>query len=109
MADTGTRKPPSAAEAFERTVSAQERRKLRAARSGARIWSGLGTSGLVGWSIGVPTLLGAFLGTWLDKHHAGRHSWTLALLFAGLSLGCANAWHWVAREQQEIHKEEEDK
>ena len=40
--------------------------------------------GLIGWSVVVPTLLGAALGIWLDKHHPGKHSWTLALLVAGL-------------------------
>ena len=27
--------------------------------------------GLIGWSVAVPTLLGAALGIWLDKHHPG--------------------------------------
>jgi ATP synthase protein I len=74
----------------------------------SQVWSGLGMLGLVGWSIGLPTLLGTFLGLWLDKRHPGRHSWTLSLLFAGLSLGCIHAWHWLTREQQEIHRDEED-
>ena len=56
----------------------------------------------------VATLLGASLGLWLDRHYAGSHSWTLALLVAGLVLGCWNAWHWVAREQAEMHEEESD-
>ena len=41
--------------------------------------------GLIGWSVAVPTLLGAALGLWLDQHHPGKHSWTLALLVAGLA------------------------
>jgi ATP synthase protein I len=45
----------------------------------------LGMMGLIGWSVAVPTLLGAALGIWLDKHHPGKHSWTLALLVAGLA------------------------
>ena len=40
--------------------------------------------GLIGWSVVVPTLLGAALGIWLDERHPGAHSWTLALLVAGL-------------------------
>ncbi len=27
---------------------------------------------------------------------------------AGLVLGCFNAWHWVAKEEQEIRKQEAD-
>ncbi len=61
--------------------------------------------GLVGWSVVVPTLAGAALGLWLDGRHVGTHSWTLALLMAGLTLGCLNAWHWVTREDRAMHEE----
>jgi ATP synthase protein I len=57
----------------------------------------------------VPTLLGAALGSWLDKHHPGGHSWTLALLVAGLAVGCLNAWHWVAKEDKAMREDEEDR
>ena len=62
--------------------------------------------GLVGWSVVVPTLLGAALGVWLDTHHPGQHAWTLALLVAGLAIGCLNAWHWVAKEDQAMRDEQ---
>ncbi len=94
--------------AFGHTVGAQERRKLRAARKGSPVWSGLGMLGLVGWSVGIPTLLGVFLGRWLDARHPGSRPWTLTLLFAGLCVGCANAWHWIRRQQQEIQREEDE-
>jgi ATP synthase protein I len=38
----------------------------------------------------------------------GQHSWTLALLVAGLTLGCFNAWHWVAKEDRAIQREQEE-
>jgi ATP synthase protein I len=79
-------------------VGGKAARKLRSRRSAQGVWFGLGMTGLVGWSVVVPTLIGAAVGIWLDKHHAGRHAWTLALLIAGLTLGCANAGYWVARE-----------
>jgi len=66
-------------------------------------------TGLIGWSVVVPTLAGVALGIWLDKHHPGGHSWTLMLLVIGLAIGCLNAWHWVARENKEIGEEPEDK
>jgi len=92
-----------------REVGAKETRKLRAQRKTTEtIWSGLGMMGLVGWSVVVPTLLGAALGIWLDKNHPGSHSWTLTLLAIGLGLGCLNAWHWVAKEDREIHEQERD-
>ena len=54
--------------------------------------------GLVGWSVVVPTLLGAALGLWIDKHHHFAHGATLPLLMIGLAMGCMNAWHWVSKE-----------
>ena len=89
-------------------VGAKAARKLKARRDGTPgLWSGLGTMGIIGWSIVVPTLLGAALGLWLDGHHPGAHSWTLALLVAGLTLGCLNAWRWVAREDRAMHDDPE--
>ena len=67
------------------------------------VWFGLGTMGLVGWSVVAPTLVGAVLGAWLDRHFVTAHSWSLALMAAGLVLGCANAWRWVARQDRDMH------
>jgi ATP synthase protein I len=95
--------------AFSRQVSAKASRKIKAQRHVTQtVWSGLGMMGLVGWSVAVPTLLGAALGLWMDKHHPGSHSWTLMLLAIGLALGCVNAWHWVAKEGREIREHEEN-
>jgi ATP synthase protein I len=99
---------PSATQSFSRDVGAQEKRKLRAQRTPAHVWSGLGMLGVIGWSVCLPTLLGAWIGLWLDKRHPGTHTWTLALLVAGLCVGCATAWHWVTNEQSAIHGGQED-
>ena len=91
-------------------VGAKAARKLKARRSGTPgVWVGLGMMGLVGWSVAVPTLLGAALGLWLDQRHPGGRSWTLALLMGGLAVGCLNAWHWVSREEQVMRDEEDEK
>jgi ATP synthase protein I len=91
-------------------VGAQAERKLRARRHTARgIWFGLGMMGIIGWSVAIPTLLGAGLGIWLGGRYPGGRSWTLALLVAGLTIGCLNAWHWVAKEDKAIRDEQEDK
>ena len=90
-------------------VGAKAARKLRARRHSAQgVWFGLGMMGLIGWSVAIPTLLGAALGLWLDQHYPGKHAWTLALLVAGLSIGCFNAWHWVAKEDKAMRDERED-
>lgn len=94
---------------FAGQVGAKAARKLRARRNPAPgVWYGLGMMGLIGWSVAIPTLLGAALGLWLDGHHPGAHSWTLALLVAGLVIGCWNAWRWVAQEERAMRKEQED-
>ncbi len=93
---------------FAEQVGAKAARKLRAQRNPSQVWFGLGMMGLIGWSVALPTLLGAGLGLWLDARHAGRHSWTLALLVAGLVLGCLNAWHWVGKEDKAMRDERED-
>ena len=94
--------PPSAAESLKRRVAARESRMLRARREGDRgIWFSLGMFGLVGWSVAIPTLLGLALGVWIDRLVQSRYSWTLMGLFAGIVLGCLNAWYWVKRESSE--------
>ena len=104
--DSKSTKDPTA---FGRQVSVKAARKLKAQRHVTQtIWSGLGMMGLVGWSVAVPTLLGAALGLWIDRRYPGSHSWTLMLLAIGLALGCANAWHWVAKEGREIREQEEN-
>lgn len=96
--------PPNLAE----QIGVKATRKQKARRNHTSgVWMGLGMMGLIGWSIVVPTLLGAALGIWLDSRHPGVHSWTLALLVGGLTLGCFNAWHWVAKEDQAMHEEQE--
>ena len=101
---------PSPEETFlARKVGTKATRKLKAQRHQTQtVWFGLGMMGLVGWSVAIPTLLGAALGLWLDKRYPGPHSWTLALLFIGLFIGCVNAWHWVTREDKEIQAEQEN-
>lgn len=94
---------------LDQEVGAKAARKLKARRNSAQgIWYGLGMMGLIGWSVAIPTLLGAAVGIWLDSHYPGKHAWTLALLVGGLAIGCLNAWHWVAKEDKEIRSEQED-
>ena len=90
-------------------IGSKAARKLKAQRNPTRdVWSGLGMMGLIGWSVTIPTLLGAALGLWLDRRYPGDSSWTLALLVAGLAIGCFNAWHWVVKEDQAMREEQED-
>jgi ATP synthase protein I len=100
----------SADKDFVRQVSAKADRKLRAQNDGQQsVWFGLGMSGLIGWSVAVPTVAGGLIGLWWDNHHPGAHSWTLMLLTIGLCVGCANAWHWVNQENNAMHDGQGDK
>jgi ATP synthase protein I len=94
---------------FSREVGVKAARMLKTRRNAPQgVWFGLGMMGLIGWSVVVPTLLGAALGIWLDHHHMGSHSWTLMLLVIGLALGCWNAWRWVSKQDEEMREEQED-
>lgn len=84
------------------TVDRKARRKERARKEGDSVLSfGLGTFGLVGWSVMIPTVIGIALGVWLDARYEGQVSWTLTGLLTGIALGCLNAWYWVNRKSRE--------
>lgn len=103
------RTPSQDAPTFAGQVGVKAARKLRARRRGTPgVWFGLGMMGLIGWSVAIPTLVGAALGLWLDDRYPGKHAWTLALLMAGLAIGCLNAWHWVANEDKAMREEQKN-
>jgi ATP synthase protein I len=107
MSDELQEKSPNPSLSHE--VGAKAARKLKARRNGTPgVWFGLGMMGIIGWSVAIPTLLGAALGLWLDRHFPGGRSWTLVLLVAGLTIGCWNAWHWVAKEDKAMRDEQDD-
>jgi ATP synthase protein I len=109
MSDEPAGKSPGDVPGLAGQVGVKAARKLKARRNATPdVWFGLGMMGLIGWSVVVPTLLGAALGIWLDETRPGPRSWTLALLVAGLALGCINAWHWVAKEGRVMREEQND-
>jgi len=94
---------------LERKISTKEKRKLQARQDEHRtVWFGLGTFGLVGWSVTIPALFGIALGIWIDTRLPSRFSWTLMLMVLGVALGCLNAWHWVVRESQDQDKQQSE-
>ncbi len=110
MNDASQDKPVNPATPLSRQVGAAAARKLRARRHKDRtVWFGLGMMGMIGWSVAIPTLIGAVLGLWLDRRYPGGRSYTLPLLVAGLAIGCWNAWRWVTREDRAMRDEQEDR
>lgn len=109
MNDDPLKKASAHRPTFAGQIGAKATRKLKARRNSTHgVWFGLGMMGLIGWSVAIPTLLGAALGIWLDKHYPGGRSWTLALLVAGLTIGCFNAWFWVSKEDKAMRDEAEN-
>lgn len=97
--------PEAKNDSLSAEIGAKAERKLKAQRSGTPgVWFGLGMTGLIGWSVVVPTLLGTAFGVWLDSKYPGVHSWTLMGLAIGILVGCLNAWHWVQTEDQAMHE-----
>lgn len=97
-------------EMFSKKIGKLEQRKLKAQQCNIQtIWYGLGMMGLVGWSISVPTLIGIFIGQFLDNTFPSDRSWTLIFIVIGLSIGCFNAWRWLKNEDRKIRKEQEKK
>lgn len=90
-----TRKEDRSAEDIGRRA---ERMKSARDNPGASPLRGIGTFGMIGWSIAVPTVGGAFLGLWLDRIAPQHFSWTIALILGGVVLGSLIAWAWVRKE-----------
>jgi ATP synthase protein I len=97
-------------EEFHEMVKAKADRKLRARHKRERsFWFGLGTIGMVGWSIAIPAVVGALAGRWIDAKWPGPISWTLVLLLIGLVAGCLNAWRWVEQELKDMEQDRKER
>jgi ATP synthase protein I len=74
--------------------------RMRRARNepGVSPLRGLGAFGIIGWSIAVPTVGGAFLGLWLNKVAPQNFSWPIALILGGVVVGGIIAWSWIEKE-----------
>ncbi|HWA98494.1 MAG TPA: AtpZ/AtpI family protein, partial [Pirellulales bacterium] len=73
------------------------RRRARRAQAAQHVtfWRGVNLVGTIGWMVSVPTVLGALIGRMIDSRFASGVFWTLSLLVAGVTLGCASAWRHV--------------
>jgi len=89
------------ADEFRRIVSRKSIRRARARRrSPGTIWSWMGTFGLVGWTVTVPTLLGVAFGVFLDGRTDSSVSFTITFLVVGAAVGVTMAWYWVRKESE---------
>jgi ATP synthase protein I len=89
------------AEELRRVVLRKSLRRERARhRHDESVWAWLGTFGLVGWTIAVPTVLGLALGRFIDDRVETSLSFTITFLVAGVAVGVSMAWYWVRRESE---------
>lgn len=58
----------------------------------------VGQIGVLGWIIVAPTLIGLFIGRWLDHTLRTGIFWSAALLALGVSLGFWSGWRWMHRQ-----------
>lgn len=58
----------------------------------------VGQIGVLGWIIVAPTLIGLFVGRWLDHTLHSGIFWSAALLLLGVTLGFWSGWRWMHRQ-----------
>lgn len=80
-------------------VELREKRSEQWKKEGERsLWQNLSMVGALGWLIVTPTLLGVFLGRWLDGQFKTGILFSGALIFLGVAFGCYLAWQRVNKE-----------
>lgn len=90
---------PDHPERLDDAVRKRRERRARWRREGERsLGQNLAMIGALGWTIVTPTLIGVFLGRWLDGMFEGGIFWTLGLLVLGLAIGCTLAWKRMHHE-----------
>ncbi len=83
---------------LDEAVRRERERRARAQRDSRRsIGKDLAQVGALGWTVVVTTLLGVYAGRWLDRRLGTGIAFTLALLLAGVTLGCVLAWQRLNR------------
>jgi ATP synthase protein I len=83
---------------LDEAVRRERERRARAQRDNRRsIGRDLAQVGALGWTVVVTTLLGVYAGRWLDRRLGTGIAFTLALLLAGVTLGCVLAWQRLNR------------
>ncbi len=77
-------------------------------RRGYSLLTGLSAFGVIGWSVTLPAVTGAFLGLWLNRVAPQKFSWPLALILAGLVLGLIMAFSWLEQQQRITREQNEE-
>ncbi len=78
------------------TVRRRQSRERRSRAEGEpSLGRQLGQIGVLGWIVVTPTLIGLFVGRWLDGLFGTGIFFAAPLLLLGVALGCWSAWRWM--------------
>ena len=58
----------------------------------------VGQIGVLGWIIVTPTLIGLFIGRWLDHKFGSGIFWSAPLLLVGVVIGFWSALQWMNKQ-----------
>ncbi len=93
-----TPKPASPERIIDAVRKQQERRKRWVTEGEPSVVRFVGQIGVLGWIIVTPTLVGIFIGRWLDHKLGTGIFWTAPLLLLGVVIGCWSAWRWMYKQ-----------
>jgi ATP synthase protein I len=92
---TGQQSPDGLAAAARRQRERRDNWKKEGEPSMMRF---VGQIGVLGWIIVTPTLIGLFMGRWLDHKFGTGIFWSAPLLLIGVMIGFWSAWRWMHQQ-----------
>jgi ATP synthase protein I len=97
--DDATKPDPSSPDGMAEAVRKRRERQRHWATEGEpSMVRFVGQIGVLGWIIVAPTLIGLFIGRWLDQTFGTGIFWSAPMLLLGVVLGCWSAWRWMHRQ-----------
>lgn len=91
----GQQSPDGLAEAARQQ---RERRDIWRKEGEPSVMRFVGQIGVLGWIIVTPTLIGLFVGRWLDHKLGTGIFWSAPLLMIGVTIGFWSAWRWMHQQ-----------
>lgn len=99
MTDNATKAEPGSPDGMAAAVRRRRERQHNWAVEGEpSVARFVGQIGVLGWIIVAPTLIGLFIGRWLDHRFGTGIFWSAPLLLLGVVIGCWSAWRWMHRQ-----------
>ena len=89
---------PGAPDGLADAVRTQGKRQRWSKEGEPSVVRFVGQIGVLGWIIIAPTLIGLFMGRWLDHTFSTGIFWSAPLLLLGVVIGYWSAWRWMHRQ-----------